>query len=56
MPLGLATYVIKYSLLGVILAFTVTSEWPGRVALGWGVVAGVVVWTAVQGWWVTHRH
>ena len=54
MPLGLATYVIKYSLLGVILAFTVTSEWPGRVALGWGVVAGVVVWTAVQGWWVTH--
>jgi hypothetical protein len=56
MPLGLATYVIKYSLLGVILAFTVTSEWPGRVALGWGVVAGVVLWTAVQGWWVTHRH
>jgi len=55
MPLGLATYVVKYSLLGVILAFTVTSEWSGRVALGWGVVAGVVVWTAVQGWWVTHR-
>jgi hypothetical protein len=55
MPLGLATYVVKYSLLGVILAFTVTSEWPGRVALGWGVVAGVVVWTAVQSWWVTHR-
>ncbi|HEY7271446.1 MAG TPA: hypothetical protein VH502_01850 [Actinoplanes sp.] len=55
MPLGLATYVIKYSLLGVILLFTVTSDWPGRTALGWGVVAGVVVWSAVQAWWVTHR-
>ena len=56
MPLGLVTYMIKYSLLGVILAFTVTSGWPGKAALGWGVVAGVVVWTAVQSWWVTHRH
>jgi hypothetical protein len=55
MPLGLATYVIKYSLLGVILLFTVSSDWPGKAALGWGVVAGVVTWTAVQIWWVTRR-
>jgi hypothetical protein len=55
MPLALATYVIKYSLLGVILLFTVTSDWPGKTALGWGVVAGVVVWTAVQIWWVARR-
>ena len=54
-PLGLATYVIKYSLLGVILLFTVTSDWPGKTALGWGVIAGAVVWTAVQIWWVLHR-
>jgi hypothetical protein len=52
MPLGLATYVVKYTLLGVILAFVVSSEWPGRAALGWGVVAGVLGWTAVQIWWV----
>ncbi|MEV4638749.1 hypothetical protein AB0J80_15495 [Actinoplanes sp. NPDC049548] len=58
MPLGLLTYVIKYSLLGVILAFVISSEWPGRVALGWGVITGVVGWTAVQIWWVarsSHR-
>jgi hypothetical protein len=55
MPLGMATYVIKYTLLGVILAFSVTSDWAGKSALGWGVVAGVLVWTAVQVWWVHGR-
>jgi hypothetical protein len=52
MPLGLLTYVVKYSLLGVILAFVISSEWPGRTAMGWGVVAGVLGWTSVQIWWV----
>jgi hypothetical protein len=33
----------------------VTSDWAGRSALGWGVVAGVLVWTAVQVWWVHGR-
>jgi hypothetical protein len=55
MPLGMATYVVKYTLLGVILAFSVTSDWGGRRALGWGVVAGVIVWTVVQVWWVHGR-
>jgi hypothetical protein len=55
MPLGMATYVVKYTLLGVILAFSVTSDWAGTSALGWGVVAGVLVWTAVQVWWVHSR-
>ena len=55
MPLGLGAYMVKYSLLAVILLFTVSSDWPGKTALGWGVVAGVVVWTAVQSWWVLHR-
>jgi hypothetical protein len=55
MPLGMAAYVVKYTLLGVILAFSVTSDWAGRSALGWGVVAGVLVWTAVQVWWMHGR-
>ena len=52
MPLGLLTYVTKYTLLGVIMAFVISSEWPGRVAMGWGVAAGVLGWTSVQIWWV----
>lgn len=53
MPLALLTYVLKYTVLGVVLAYGVRSDWPGRSALGWGIVAGVVVWTAVQAWWFT---
>jgi hypothetical protein len=53
MPLGLLVYMVKYALLGIILVFTVESSWTGKAALGWGVVAGVVGWTAVQIWWVT---
>ena len=54
MPMALLTYVLKYGVLGVVLAFGVSSDWPGKDALGWGIVAGVVVWTAVQAWWF-HR-
>ena len=52
MPLGLLTYVVKYTLLGVIMVLVLNSGWRGSVALGWGVVAGVLGWTAVQIWWV----
>ena len=52
MPLGLMTYVVKYTLLGVIMVFVISSDWPGRLALGWGIVAGLLGWTAVQIWWV----
>ncbi|AEV88333.1 hypothetical protein ACWT_7323 [Actinoplanes sp. SE50] len=53
MPLGMLTYVVKYSLFGIILAFGVSSDWPAKTALGLGVVAGVMVWTGVQAWQVT---
>ncbi|GID25572.1 hypothetical protein [Paractinoplanes brasiliensis] len=54
MPLALLTYVLKYSVLGVVLAYGVESAWAGKDALGWGIVAGVIVWTGVQAWWF-HR-
>ena len=53
MPLALFTYVLKYSVLGVVLAYGVDSSWTGKNALGWGIVAGVIVWTGVQAWWFT---
>lgn len=55
MPLGLLTYVLKYTVLGVILAFGVSSDWSGKTALGLGIVAGVMVWTGVQAWWMYRR-
>jgi hypothetical protein len=53
MPLALLTYVLKYTVLGVALAYGVTSDWTGKAAVAWGIVAGVVVWTGVQIWWFT---
>lgn len=53
MPLALLTYVLKYSVLGVVLAYGVASSWTGKAALGWGIVAGVLVWTVVQALWFT---
>ncbi|HEX5201693.1 hypothetical protein ACFQS1_29515 [Paractinoplanes rhizophilus] len=53
MPLALLTYVLKYSVLGVVLVYGLSTAWTGKDALGWGIVAGVVVWTGVQAWWFT---
>jgi hypothetical protein len=53
MPLGLGTYVLKYSVLGLVLAYGVSTDWSGNAALGWGIVAAVIVWTGVQVWWFT---
>ncbi|WP_045742504.1 MULTISPECIES: hypothetical protein [Actinoplanes] len=55
MPLGLLTYMVKYTLLGVVLAFGVSADWEGKTALGLGIVAGVIVWTGVQAWWMYRR-
>jgi hypothetical protein len=55
MPLGLVTYVLKYGLLGLITVGIIGTGWPGRVALGWGIVAGVFGWTVGQVWWVALR-
>jgi hypothetical protein len=53
MPLALMTYVLKYTILGLVLVYGLASEWSGKAELGWGIVAGVIVWTAVQAWWFT---
>ena len=53
MPLAMLTYVLKCVVLGVALAYGVSTDWTGKTALGWGVVAGVIVWTGVQAWWFT---
>jgi hypothetical protein len=53
LPLALATYVLKYSLLGVVLVYGLSTDWTGKQALGWAIAAAVLVWTGVQAWWFT---
>ncbi len=52
---GVGMYVVKFSLFGIMLVLVVMAGWPGRVAMAWGIVAGVVAWTASQIWWTTRR-
>ena len=52
---GVGMYVMKYSLLGVMLIAVNDAGWAGRIAMAWGVAAGVVAWTASHIWWMTRN-
>jgi hypothetical protein len=51
MVVGMATYAIKFALLFVLVGWVATQGWIGTTAMGAGVLAGVLTWTAVQVWW-----
>jgi hypothetical protein len=55
LKVGMGAYVLKFSLIGVFMVWISGTGWAGLPALGAGVVAGVVVWTGAQIWWIT-RH
>lgn len=53
MVVGLATYAVKFTLLFALVGWVATQGWIGTKAMGIGVVAGVLVWTAVQIRWTS---
>jgi hypothetical protein len=55
LKVGMGAYVLKFSLIGIFMVWVSGTGWAGLPALGAGVVAGVVVWTGAQIWWIT-RH
>lgn len=56
LPVGLTTYLVKFTAIGVAMAAVVATGWDGLPALGVGVVAAVVVWTGSHIWWIlTHQ-
>lgn len=52
LPIGMATYMLKYTLFGIIFYFIATSDWAGRVPMTVGIVVGCVAWTTAQVWWI----
>ncbi|GIG89365.1 hypothetical protein [Plantactinospora endophytica] len=56
LPFGVAMYVAKFSVIGVVMAGVAGRGWDGLPAFGWGVVAGVVAWTGANIWWVSTVH
>src|SRR5262249_102344 len=51
---GMGMYVTKFSLFGLLLIALGSSDWAGTLPMAWGIVAGVIAWTATQIWWTTH--
>lgn len=54
-PVGMAMYLIKFSLLGAMLIAVGASDWSGKIPMALGICAGVVAWTAAHVWWLVHH-
>jgi hypothetical protein len=56
LPFGVGAYIAKFSLLGGAMIVLGGTGWPGLLPMAWGIVAGVVGWTAAQIWWIVTVH
>jgi hypothetical protein len=56
LPVGAGAYVAKFSVLLGVMILLGGSDWPGLLPMAWGIVAGVVGWTAAQIWWFATMH
>jgi len=51
LAVGVGTYIVKFSILGVVLYSVSESGWPGVPAMAMGIIVGVVAWTGAQIWY-----
>jgi hypothetical protein len=51
MPVGLATYAVKFCLLGAVLIAFGSSTWPGLHPMAFAILAAVLGWNAGHIWW-----
>jgi len=51
---GLVTYVVKFTLIGVLMIAVSATGWSGLPAMGLGIIASVIAWTTAQAWWTWH--
>jgi ATP synthase protein I len=54
LPAGLMTYVLKFALIGIVMAAIAASHWPGLVPMGVAVMATALGWIVAQSWWTWH--
>jgi len=52
MPLGMATYVVKFTLIGLLMWALASARWPGLVPMGITVIATAVAWSGAQVLWL----
>jgi hypothetical protein len=51
LPVGLLTYAVKFSALGLVMFAVADSGWAGMVPLGFGIAAGALAWIITQSVW-----
>jgi ATP synthase protein I len=51
MRVGLTTYVVKFTLIGVLMWVIASTGWSGLTAMGIAVMTTVLVWVVAQSWW-----
>jgi len=55
LTVGLGTYTVKFTLIGVLMAAIASTGWAGLPAMGVSIIAAAVVWSGAQIWWVSRR-
>jgi hypothetical protein len=54
MPVGLTTYAVKFTLIGLLMAAVAASGWAGLKPMGVGIIATALGWSTAQAWWTWH--
>ncbi len=54
MPVGLMTYVLKFTLIGIVMAAIAASGWAGLKPMGVAVLGTAFGWIVAQSWWTWH--
>ncbi len=54
LPAGLMTYVLKFTVIGVVMAAIAASGWSGLRPMGVAVLATALGWIVAQSWWTWH--
>jgi hypothetical protein len=54
LPVGLMTYALKFTLIGVVMAAIAASHWAGLQPMGVAVLASALGWIVAQSWWTWH--
>jgi hypothetical protein len=50
----LTTYVLKFTIFGVVMWNVAETDWTGLPTMGVAIIAATIVWTSAQLWWMLH--
>lgn len=55
MSFGLATYIGKFALFGVVMFAVARTDWPGLRAMAVAIIVATVCWVTAQVWWTVRQ-